>query len=141
MTSRRAAAAVVVSHPAVSRRARRGGESATARRASTASRASRVGVERIAALTSLSAETLERLDAESLVALFAWSEEEFLANTEGSPIRRIGYECWLRNIAVGLGNAPTTEATLAALHARAEHPSALVREHVEWSLNRHKQIS
>ena len=65
MTSRRAAAAVVVSHPAVSRRARRGGESATARRASTASRASRVGVERIAALTSLSAETLGRLDAES----------------------------------------------------------------------------
>ena len=68
MTSRRAAAVVVVSHPAVSRRARRGGESATARRAATASRASRVGVERIAALTSLSAETLERLDAESLDA-------------------------------------------------------------------------
>jgi epoxyqueuosine reductase len=78
-----------------------------------------------------------RLDAESLVALFAWTEEEFLANTEGSPIRRIGYECWLRNIAVGLGNASSSEETIAALTARAEHPSALVREHVEWALNRH----
>jgi epoxyqueuosine reductase len=60
-----------------------------------------------------------------------------LANTEGSPIRRIGYECWLRNIAVGLGNASSSEETIAALTARAEHPSALVREHVEWALNRH----
>ena len=82
-----------------------------------------------------------RLDAESLVALFAWTEEEFLANTEGSPIRRIGYECWLRNIAVGLGNAPSSQETLAALAARARHPSAAVREHVTGSLDRHTHTS
>jgi epoxyqueuosine reductase len=55
----------------------------------------------------------------------------------GSPIRRIGYERWLRNLAVGLGNAPTTQAVTAALRARADHPSALVREHVAWALARH----
>ncbi|HET6603208.1 MAG TPA: tRNA epoxyqueuosine(34) reductase QueG [Xanthomonadaceae bacterium] len=78
-----------------------------------------------------------RLDDVSLVELFGWSEEEFLQGTEGSAIRRIGYECWLRNIAVALGNAPTVTAVIAALRARADHPSALVREHVEWALRRH----
>jgi len=74
------------------------------------------------------------LDAPQLVALFAWTEEEFLRNTEGSAIRRIGYERWLRNIAVALGNAPRSESVIAALHARVEHPLALVREHVAWAV-------
>ena len=72
-----------------------------------------------------------------LVTLFAWSEEAFLRYTEGSPIRRIGHVRWLRNIAVALGNAlrGAPEPTLrAALAARAEHPSVLVREHVAWAL-------
>lgn len=74
------------------------------------------------------------LDSEELTALFAWSEAEFLARTAGSAIRRIGYECWLRNIAVALGNAPYSASIVDALQARLEYPSALVREHVEWSL-------
>lgn len=77
------------------------------------------------------------LDGASLVALFAWTEQEFLARTEGSAIRRVGYERWLRNIAVALGNAPTSEPVIEALRSRATHPSALVREHVEWALARH----
>ncbi len=64
----------------------------------------------------------------------AGPKQEFLQRTEGSAIRRIGYERWLRNIAVALGNAPATQANLAALDARREDPSALVREHVEWAL-------
>jgi epoxyqueuosine reductase len=76
------------------------------------------------------------LDAPALVALFAWTEEEFLRRTEGSALRRTGYECWLRNLAVALGNAPRSEAVIEALHARADHPSALVREHVAWALAR-----
>ena len=59
-----------------------------------------------------------RLDAPKLVELFAWSEAEFLARTEGSAIRRIGHECWLRNVAVALGNAPTSDEVVAALRAR-----------------------
>ena len=74
------------------------------------------------------------LDAPKLVELFAWSEEEFLKKTEGSAIRRIGHECWLRNIAVALGNAPRSEAVTASLRTRADHPSPLVREHVAWAL-------
>ena len=74
------------------------------------------------------------LDAPKLVELFAWSEEEFLKKTEGSAIRRIGHECWLRNIAVALGNAPRSEAVSASLRTRADHPSPLVREHVAWAL-------
>ncbi len=78
----------------------------------------------------------EGLTGRTLGALFAWSEEEFLRHTEGSPIRRIGHERWLRNIAVALGNAVRAGAADAAeaLSSRAEHPSALVREHVEWAL-------
>ena len=78
------------------------------------------------------------LDDAQLVALFAWSETEFLEKTAGSPIRRIGYERWLRNIAVALGNAPATPALLQALAARADHPSALVREHVRWAQQQHQ---
>ena len=77
------------------------------------------------------------LDAATLQELFAWTETEFDERLRGSAIRRIGYERWLRNIAVGLGNAPTNPQTVAALRARADHPSALVREHVEWALSRH----
>ncbi len=79
------------------------------------------------------------LDNAELAALFRWDEQEFLAQTEGSPVRRAGYERWLRNLAVGLGNAPTTVAVVEALNARRDHPSTLVREHVEWALGRHGQ--
>ncbi len=77
------------------------------------------------------------LDAATLVELFAWTEREFDERMRGSAIRRIGYACWLRNLAVGLGNAPSSPAVLAALRARADHASALVREHVAWALERH----
>jgi epoxyqueuosine reductase len=73
------------------------------------------------------------LDGAGLVELFAWSEQEFLDRTEGMAIRRTGYEGWLRNIAVALGNAPHSERVDSALERRAEHPSALVREHVAWA--------
>ena len=76
------------------------------------------------------------LDGARLVELFAWTEQEFLQRTEGMAIRRTGYEGWLRNIAVALGNAPPSAATRAALLARAGHASALVREHVAWALER-----
>ncbi|NOX75463.1 MAG: tRNA epoxyqueuosine(34) reductase QueG [Gammaproteobacteria bacterium] len=78
------------------------------------------------------------LDSASLIELFQWSEEEFLRRTEGSPIRRIGHHCWLRNIAVALGNAPTTDAVIEALNRRHQHDSALVREHVQWALDQHQ---
>ncbi|MDR0565365.1 MAG: tRNA epoxyqueuosine(34) reductase QueG [Azoarcus sp.] len=76
------------------------------------------------------------LDGASLVSLFAWSEAEFLERTAGSPIRRVGYERWLRNIAVALGNAPRSPEIIAALQARAKNESAIVREHVAWALGR-----
>jgi len=79
------------------------------------------------------------LDAARLTELFAWSEQEFLERTGGSAIRRIGYQRWLRNIAVALGNAPTTAAVSAALEARRDDPSALVREHVHWALAEHEK--
>ncbi|XQE66627.1 tRNA epoxyqueuosine(34) reductase QueG [Pseudomonas sp. P3C3] len=79
------------------------------------------------------------LDSGGLVELFLWTEEEFLSRTEGSPLRRAGYERWLRNLAVGLGNAPSTIPVLEALRARREHPSELVREHVAWALARHHE--
>ena len=77
------------------------------------------------------------LDDARLVDLFAWTEEEFDRRFEGSAIRRIGHERWLRNIAVALGNAPTTPEIVAALRARADDPSPLVREHVAWAIARH----
>ena len=78
-----------------------------------------------------------QLDSSELAALFRWSEEEFLTRTEGSPIRRTGYQGWLRNLAVGLGNAPSTVAVIEALQLRRDDPSELVREHVAWALQRH----
>ncbi|SNS32282.1 tRNA epoxyqueuosine(34) reductase QueG [Pseudomonas segetis] len=80
-----------------------------------------------------------QLDNAELAELFGWSEEQFLSRTEGSPLRRAGYERWLRNLAVGLGNAPSSIPVIEALKARREHSSALVREHVEWALKRHNQ--
>jgi epoxyqueuosine reductase len=77
------------------------------------------------------------LDDAQLAQLFSWSESEFLDKTRGSAIRRIGHERWLRNIAVALGNAPSSPQILAALHSRENHPSELVREHVSWALAQH----
>ncbi len=77
------------------------------------------------------------LDAQKLTALFAWTEEEFHQRLAGSAIHRIGHERWLRNIAVALGNTPGSHEVVAALEERREHPSSLVREHVEWALGRH----
>ena len=77
------------------------------------------------------------LDAAGMVELFGWSEAQFESRLEGSAIRRIGHERWLRNLAVGLGNAPTSDAVVAALKARGHHPSAMVRKHVAWALQRH----
>jgi len=77
------------------------------------------------------------LDRAQLADLFAWSEADFNDRLAGSAIRRIGHERWLRNIAVALGNAaPSVEAS-RALQTRLDHPSALVREHVEWALSQH----
>ncbi len=78
------------------------------------------------------------LDSASLTELFAWTEEEFKTRLAGSALYRIGFERWLRNLAVALGNAPTSPEILAALEARLDHPSALVREHVAWALARHR---
>ena len=77
------------------------------------------------------------LDQATLAELFAWTEEEFLRRTEGTAIRRSGHERWLRNIAVALGNAPTSPEVVVALESRRGHDSALVREHVAWALQRH----
>jgi epoxyqueuosine reductase len=81
------------------------------------------------------------LDHATLVDLFAWTEEEFNSRLEGSAIRRIGHERWLRNIAVALGNAAVQRAgdslMVAALQARSNDASALVREHVSWALAQH----
>jgi len=77
------------------------------------------------------------LDSSTLVHLFEWSEQDFERYTQGSALRRIGHACWLRNIAVALGNAPAAPEVIAALNSRKAHPSALVREHVDWALRRH----
>jgi epoxyqueuosine reductase len=81
------------------------------------------------------------LDKATLVDLFAWTEEEFLSRTEGSAIRRTGYIGWLRNIAVALGNAPSSAETIAALESRRDHSSELVKEHVAWALQQHQKTS
>jgi len=77
------------------------------------------------------------LDRATLIEVFAWSEAEFLEKTRGSALRRIGFERWLRNVAVALGNAPTSPEVIAALRSRSLQPSALVREHVAWALAQH----
>jgi epoxyqueuosine reductase len=79
------------------------------------------------------------LDAPLLIDLINWTEAEFLRRTQGSAIRRIGYECWLRNIAVALGNAPSSQEAITALVRKKDHPSELVREHIHWALRQHGQ--
>lgn len=79
------------------------------------------------------------LDQTDLVELFAWSADEFDQRTLGSPIRRTGYEGWLRNIAIGLGNGQATELAIGALKSRLNHDSAMVREHVQWALQQLQQ--
>jgi len=81
------------------------------------------------------------LDNVTLVELFAWDESTFKQKMAGSAILRIGYTQWLRNLAVGLGNAPTTPAIIQALRSRADDPSEIVREHVHWALSQHVQTA
>jgi epoxyqueuosine reductase len=71
---------------------------------------------------------------------FMWDEDKFLSSTEGSPLRRAGYERWLRNLAVGLGNAPSSIPVLEALKARPGRSIRTGREHVEWALKQHGQL-
>ncbi len=78
-----------------------------------------------------------QLASSDLVALFRWNEATYLQNTQGSAIRRIGFERWLRNLAIGLGNAPTSDDIVNALRSRLDYPSELVREHVMWALEQH----
>jgi epoxyqueuosine reductase len=81
------------------------------------------------------------LDSASLIELFGWSQDEFRQRHAGSSILRIGYPRWLRNLAVALGNAPPSAQVQAALRARAQDPSELVREHVAWALQRQQRDS
>jgi len=81
------------------------------------------------------------LDSAGLTELFAWDEATWERRTRGSALRRPGYPGWLRNLAVALGNAPRSAEVIAALRSRAQHPSALVREHVRWALARHGETS
>lgn len=80
-----------------------------------------------------------RLDATKLIELFNWSEQAFLKNTEGSAIRRIGYQRWLRNIAVALGNAPYSPAIVEVLQTRLPSTTELVQEHIRWALAEQRQ--
>ena len=79
------------------------------------------------------------LDKAELTDLFAWDEDTWRKRTEGSAIRRIGYQQWLRNIAVALGNARTTRAVVAALKSRQRGETELVAEHVDWALAQHDE--
>jgi len=76
-----------------------------------------------------------QLNTQQLLDVFAWSEETFLTKTEGSAIRRIGHDRWLRNIAVALGNAPTSQPIIEALKSMLNHHFEIVREHVQWALD------
>lgn len=78
------------------------------------------------------------LDSAGLLTLFGWTEVEFLKNLEGSPIRRIGFQRWQRNIAIALGNAPASPQIIAALKEKYESATELVREHINWALQRLK---
>ena len=79
------------------------------------------------------------LDDISLVECFAWSEAEFTLKMAGSAIYRIGYTQWIRNIAVGLGNAPSSPEVINALKTRENDSSELLREHIGWALRQHQQ--
>ena len=78
------------------------------------------------------------LDQLTLVEAFNWTEETWKSKMQGSSIYRIGYDCWLRNIAVALGNAPTSVAMIAALSAKLDYPSLMVQEHIKWALEQHQ---
>jgi epoxyqueuosine reductase len=77
------------------------------------------------------------LDDISLIECFNWNEEEFKTNMAGSAIYRIGYEQWLRNIAVGLGNAKSSPEIITALQSRLDGASEMLREHISWAINKH----
>ena len=81
----------------------------------------------------------QNLDSTSLLRLFKWTETEFLDNTQGSAIRRIGFECWQRNIAVALGNCDYHPEIVTQLKQQYNHPSAMVREHIHWALQEQKR--
>ena len=81
------------------------------------------------------------LDDSSLLELFQWSEQEFLDRTAGSPIRRIGYECWLRNLAIGLGNAESSTEIVSVLKSRRDQASTMVKEHIDWALQQHRALT
>jgi epoxyqueuosine reductase len=80
----------------------------------------------------------QKLMSQELIDLFAWDEQTFLKNTEGSAIRRIGFERWQRNLAVGLGNAPYSVKIISALQAALSQSSELVKEHIQWALAQHQ---
>lgn len=82
-----------------------------------------------------------QFESSDLLRLFLWDEDTFLKNTAGSPLRRAGYERWLRNLAVGLGNAPSDPEIQQALASRRDQVSELVREHIDWALERQGQPS
>ncbi len=86
-------------------------------------------------------QTRNGLDTDTLLRLFAWDRQDFENRLQGSAIYRIGHECWLRNIAVALGNAPTSPEVIAALEGRREAASELVREHIDWALQQHRPHS
>ena len=79
------------------------------------------------------------LDNNELLTLFLWDEDTFLKKTEGSPIRRTGYTGWLRNIAVGLGNAPYDTRILNALITKKESTNILVQEHIDWAIQQQEK--
>lgn len=90
------------------------------------------------ALPSAETDFLPRngLDAAQLLDLWRWDETEWLRRTEGMPLRRLDFPRWLRNLAVALGNAPRSDAVIAALGERRDHPDPIVREHIAWALTR-----
>jgi len=81
------------------------------------------------------------LDNATLIELFAWTEDEWLQRTEGMALRRAGYARWLRNLAVALGNAPTSSSVVSALSARAGFPDSMVERHIQWALARHQSAT
>jgi epoxyqueuosine reductase len=83
----------------------------------------------------------EGLDAARLVELFGWTEAQFDERLRGSPIRRIGYERWLRNLAVGLGNAPSSREIVSILKKKRPQVSDMVKEHIDWALKRHERLA
>ena len=79
------------------------------------------------------------LDQAKLAELFMWTQEQFLSRTEGSPIRRAGFEGWQRNLAIGLGNGPATENIIKALNDQQPLASPMVKEHIDWALKQLQQ--